>query len=72
MHQQSGYMLLDGHHKVEALRRLSAERRRAGEAPPRINFLLISPRMPAESSIGPRGVYSDEETGVRELEQAEI
>ena len=70
VHLQSAYMILDGHHKVEAVRRLSCEREMAGEAPPRINFLILSPRMPAESSLGNRGPYMDENTGMQELEQA--
>jgi hypothetical protein len=70
VHLQSAYMILDGHHKIEALRRLSCDRRMAGEAAPRINFLVISPRMPTASSIGNRGLYMDEDTGVQEAEQA--
>jgi len=70
VHLQSGYMVLDGHHKIEALRRLSRERKMAGEVPPRINFLIISPRMPIESTIGSRGLYMDQDTGVQELELA--
>ena len=70
VHLQSGYMILDGHHKIEALRRLSHERGLAGEAAPRINFLVISPRLPAVSSLGSRGPYMDEAKGMQELAQA--
>ena len=73
VHIQSAYMILDGHHKIEALRRLSRERRMAGEAgkaAPRINFLIVSPRMPIASSMGDRGVYMDEDAGVQQVERA--
>ena len=73
VHMQSAYMILDGHHKIEALRRLSRERRmagEAGEAAPRINFLIVSPRMPIASSLGNRGVYMDEDAGVQQVERA--
>ena len=68
VHSQSGYFILDGHHKIEALRRLSRERDAALRPPPRINFLIVSKPAPTRDGEHHR-TYLDELSGIQQLQR---
>lgn len=70
-HRESYYFCLDGHHKLEALKRLVSLKGVAVDNP-RLNFLIISRSVPTDNANVGEGTYfdkyQDEYSGVEEHE----